>query len=123
VALGRVHHDGGDEEGAEVPAHGAHYPHAGRVARIGESGDLAPVHLALEQRLPLLLVVPAHELDAGQLAAPDEMRELAFVVGLHAAPCLDVVDRRHHGRRRRRARGQDLGGDGRGGLGGNLLRQ
>jgi hypothetical protein len=112
VPLGRVHHDGRDEEAREVAAHRAQHAHPGRVARIGEGRDLAAVHLALEEGLPLLLVVAAHQLDAGELAAPDEVCELAFVVGLDASPRLHVIDRRPRRRRGgRRPRRHHLGGD------------
>ena len=89
-----------------------------RAASRGSSrvGTSRRYTLALEERLPLLLVVPADELDAGQLAAPDEVRELPFVVGLDPAPRLHVIDGRRGRRRRRRPLGQHFGGDGGRGL-------
>ena len=59
-----------------------------------DGGDLAAIDAALEQRLPLLLVVAADQLDAGELAAPDQVRQLALVVARGPCRQLDVVDRR-----------------------------
>ena len=120
MALDRVHGHGGDEEAGEVAAHRPQHAQARGVPRVARRRDLAAVDPALEQRLPALLVVAAHQLRPAEPALPDEVGQLPLVVVADAPAHLDVVDGRSHGLSgpgRQHLRGDGGGGGGSGGGG------
>ena len=100
------------------PAERAQHARPRRVPRVAGAGHLAAEHRGLEQRPPLLLVGPAHQLDARQLALADEVGQLALVVAPHPAslpPAGPGTRAAGSAAARRRQRRHDLGrhGDGR----------